>query len=236
MEVSMSMMKKLALSAAALALSAGMASAVTVTIHNVTGDGDRADVPNTAGSFAGAYGAFTPEGATWTTGVATFVGQTGGTVRSPWDQPGAAGPSPNNSYFAVGPAAVTQPQPAILSFGGDGVESIKMLWGSVDTYNKLTFGFSDGSTSTLGGAAFANQAGAPCLVAGTVGNRKCTVLATFSAGPNRTITSMTFDSTQQAFEFAFAPIPLPAPALLLLTGLGALGGLGAIRRRRQQAA
>jgi len=47
-------------------------------------------------------------------------------------------------------------------------------------------------------------------------------------------------STRQTYQITTvndvtAPVPLPAPALLMLGGIGAIGGLGALRRRRRPA-
>ena len=99
---------------------------------------------------------------------------------------------------------------------------LSFVWGSPDNHNDLELILQGGgSTTTINGAQ---------------------VQPPDAEGANLvTITGVTFDrlifsSGQNAFEFAnltTTPIPLPAPALLLLTGMGALGGVAALRRRRE---
>ena len=229
----MDMMKTLTASAAALALSVGMASAATVTINVIAASHDGSTLgagSNTADVFAGNYGAFTG-GGVFDPAPSTNTG-TSGVSRSPWQN--TATDLTGRSYFATGPDNPTNP--AILTFG-TARSTFTLLWGSVDSYNELTFGGlgSGGSDITITGsqvaAAVGTQVGAG--ICGDPSNFACTVLVSFSLDNNETFTTVEFFSRgSNAFEFAM--IPLPASALLLLGGMGVFGGMAAIRRRKEK--
>lgn len=98
---------------------------------------------------------------------------------------------------------------------GTAQSALKVLWGSPDSYNYITFTLSNGDTETVSGSSV------------TQGYTLITTATTF--------TSATFWSTGTAFEYAAvqgvpAPVPLPAAGLLLV---GAVAGLGAVARRRR---
>lgn len=232
------------LGAAALALSATVASAATVTImvHDASGDGSNPANPNQAHLYAPEYGAYTPGDATWAPNGVTVIAPPPGSVssvrRSPWD---ATPLQDVNSYFVVGPAAATLPNPAVLTYDRDR-SSIRFLWGSVDSYNSLTFGgLASGAANVVVTGTQVRDAINSWSMAGlernlcrtgTGNNFACTALLTFTMTDDRFRTVSFLSEGSQAFEFAM-PIPLPAPALLLLTGIGALGGMAAARRRRE---
>lgn len=144
------------------------------------------------------------------------------TYRSPFDFSGGAGVTgwEDLEYYAVGPDNL--PNPAELAFTG-GAKSIEMLWGSIDTFNGMTF-FMDGVL--VGSLTDADIA--PTSVEPT-GEGASYVLIESDMKFN----SILFDSgTTNAFEFAnvsVAMVPLPAGVLLLLTGMA---GLGVASRRR----
>ena len=248
----MGLTRKLVMSAAALALMTGVASAasVTISVHDASGDGsDQVNNPNRADVYANNYGAFTPSGASWDSGVGVIdppnMDPTGGDkaneYRSPWSGTGLVDV---NDYFAAGPNFdSTLPNPARLVYILP-QSSIHFLWGSIDGYNSLTFG------GLSGGAADVVLSGAQVRDAvntwstsnldrnvcgtGATGNFACTALLTFTMTEHTFQYVEFFSEGAQAYEFAMAPIPLPAPALLLLTGIGALGGLSMTRRRRER--
>ena len=229
----MNLLMTLTASAAALAMSAGMSGASTVAFDILNVSADKG-TENEAHVFGAGYGAFTPGGWSWSpaSGPSVQTGSMDNIYLSPWA--GNATAEANNSYFAVGPNQVTQPQSVTLNFGAN-VSSFTMLLGSVDTYNNFSFG----GLGAVDGTQIANSAGSPCVAGGNPpnGNFGCTVRLRFSVNPSEDgqayFTTMTVSSSSQAAEFAL--IPLPASALLLLTGMGALGGLTAIRRRREKA-
>ena len=230
----MNLFRRLSLGAATLALSAGIASAATfnITVHAASGDGSDPSVDNTANLYAPNYGAVLPSGGVWLNPVTTIVppfGTVDGEYRSPWDNTTGPALEDVNSYFAAGPNSTTQENPAKLGFATPQL-SLKFLWGSIDSYNEITFFGSDWQKTVFGIDA-RDAIGAPCR-GGSTGNFSCTALLTISFDQGHEFGRVEFLSRDsQAIEFAF--IPLPAPALLLLTGIGALGGLAAARRRRE---
>lgn len=133
-----------------------------------------------------------------------------------------------NSYYAVGPNDATSPAIATLTFGS-AQSSFTLLWGSIDSYNTLTFNLSGGGTRSFDGGAIASNAGIAC---GSPSNYACTAKVAFNFRDGETFDSVSFGATSQAFEFALAPVPLPATGLLLL---GGLGGIAALKRRKKAA-
>jgi hypothetical protein len=218
----------LAAAFAVTALSAGAATVVSVTAHSTQGAGNTADV------YASNYGAYLPTGSTWSNGDATVYvppGNLSKVYESPFNNTGL---SETRNYFSVGGVDKDgdgSNSPNTLTFGGAGVTLLRMLWGSIDTYNTLTF--SNGYSIT--GTQLAAMLGLPTNPQG--GNFEHVALLTFKFDDDDAVTSATFVSgfnnttakQKAAFEFAFAPVPLPAGGLLLI---GALGGLAALRRRK----
>ena len=94
------------------------------------------------------------------------------------------------------------------------ITSFTFLWGSPDSYNRLTDG-----TVTVTGSSFSS---------GT-GNNAESKLFTFVDALG--FTSLTFSTTGVAFEIAAAPVPEPETYALLLAGLG-VGALLFRRRKR----
>ena len=112
---------------------------------------------------------------------------------------------------------------------------LTFVLGSLDTYNKLTLSYQDGSTLALSGGQIINGAGFPSgnqvsgLTNGVVSYR-------INGGP--LLTGATFTSTGNSFEFdnlAVAGVPEPATWALMIGGFG-LVGFGLRRRRVTDAA
>jgi PEP-CTERM motif len=129
-----------------------------------------------------------------------------------------------NSYLApVAPAGSSVTSYSVLStatgFSNTGtisfaapVTAFTFLWGSPDSFNRLTDG-----TVTVTGSSFSSGKG----------NNAESTLYTFVDALG--FTALTFSTTGIAFEIAAAPVPEPQMFALLLAGLGAVGFM-ALRR------
>ena len=212
------------LGGAAFALALGVvgASAATANLINSSTNG----VGNTADVFAGSYGAFLPS--TWSFDKTPLVHVPPGNEPSIYQTPfNHTGLQETRDYFSVGAEDLVgdgATSPTTLTFGGSLIDSLDILWGSIDSYNTLEF--FNGSTSL--GSFDGN------FIAGLLGlsgqtNYEHVALLHFSdiGGATKAV----FTSTQAAFEFALAPVPLPAALPLFGT---ALVGLGLLRRRSRR--
>jgi hypothetical protein len=215
-----------AATAAVLALGlAGGAQAATVTLHDSSTDG----VGNMAHLFAGGYNAYTPTGASWSSDptVTPPPGSVSAVYKSPFSNTPLAD---TQSYFAVGAESGANGalSPVRLTF--DSAQSaFTMLWGSIDSFNTITFFSGASNVYSLTGTALVALLGLP----GTPKTFDQVALVTFSDFGPTGFDSIQFRSTLPSFEFALlapvAPIPVPAAGLLLLS---ALGGIALIRRTR----
>lgn len=206
-------------------LAGASVSAATVTIvdSSTQGGGNQAHV------FGAGYNAYTNGGAGWNadpTWTPPPANQ-GGISQSPFNNtPIAASQTYFASIFNGAPGDGGGAQsPVTLTFGKT-QSAFNILWGSIDSYNEIEF--------LLLGASQLVQTGTDIVNLGSLGG----VTPTFEQVALVKFSDLQFDSVkftsngQNSFEFALAPVPLPAGGLLLL---GALGGLAALRRRKQAA-
>lgn len=218
-----SLTKIIATGALAVGLSTGMAMAVPVmTLLGISPQGN----DNKAGiDFAVGYGAYTPVGASWDVDPYVAGGNEPGHLQSPFNSNGLTA---DNSYFGVGGVSGDDgaPSPVTLSFSTV-QQSFNLLWGSIDSYNTLTFYNGADEIASYNGDDVVAALGLP----GAAVNYEDVALINWTGFDNG-FDGVKFSSTQAAFEFALAPIPLPAAGLMLI---GALGGLTALRRRRKSA-
>jgi hypothetical protein len=196
--------------------SVASADAATVTLHSSDPQGPG----NDAGlGFAQGYGANTPGGAGWGGPAPVVVGNSSGNWQSPFNSNGL---TEITSYFSANPAQTLTFTNLQTSFG--------LLWGSIDSYNTISFLDSIGNEiASWTGSQIVSDTG----LGGSPANYEQVGLFSFDFGQNEAFKSVVFSSSQAAFEFALAPAPVPLPAagLLLIAGVAGLGAAG--RKRRQ---
>lgn len=117
--------------------------------------------------------------------------------------------------------------PVALNLTGD-MQYFGLLWGTVDSYN--TISFYDGATlvASYTGSDIAAKAG-------VVDTGSAVVYANFWADAGETFDRVVFESSQNSFEFdnvRVAPTPLPAALGLFGSAIAGMGALGLRRRRK----
>ena len=209
------MIAKLAASAALLAFASPALAAVTV----VSNDPGAPDPGAPAGTTVVAdFSSSLPSGVTNTTSGAVVT--VAGSMPGQYAQPAPL--SPDNAYQAVQTGGSST-----FSFDKSlGVFSF--YWGSIDTYNTLTFRRGDGSlVQSFTGSGFAAPANGNQTASDT--NRR----VTFGFTGADAVKQVQFTSSQNAFEYdtlAIAGIPEPTTWAMMILGFGLIGG--AMRSRK----
>lgn len=112
---------------------------------------------------------------------------------------------------------------------------LSFVLGSLDTYNKLTLKYQDGSTLAMTGGQIINGVSFP---SGNQVSGATNGVVSYRVDGGPLLTGATFTSTGNSFEFdniAVAAVPEPATWALMVGGFG-LVGFGLRRRRRQEEA
>lgn len=133
----------------------------------------------------------------------------------------------SGSFYSVDPYN----GPGTISLAGFGaIQSLSFIWGSVDTYNTLSF------LDSLGNTIF-SITGAELLGSSANGGQDSAtsnpVVTVSFTGADRNVAAMQLSSTGHSFEIdnlAISPVPEPATWAMMLLGT-MLAGVG-LRRRR----
>ena len=125
---------------------------------------------------------------------------------------------------------------ATYSFGPGGVSAFQFDWGSIDTYNTLTFRMSMlASNGTMTEVVVpGSQAFSSTPANGNQQNANTNGRFTVRADTGETLTGLTLASSGNSFEIdnlAVAPVPEPATWGLMLAGFGMVGA--GLRSRRR---
>jgi hypothetical protein len=129
---------------------------------------------------------------------------------------------------------------SVISIGGSATlsfstaaSSFSFLWGSPDLGNVIDIVTTDFGTVSKNGNDLLTLAGISTAQQGVNANTR---VFTITGTGGTLINSITFKSSNIAFEVATAPIPEPETYALMLAGLGAVGFMARRRRSAQASA
>jgi len=236
------MRRLLGAAALILLMGAGSANAASVTVIASSSQGAPNTGVNTANVYGAAYQGNVPTGASFSVDPLVGAGQgsNSGNFKSPFANTVKEGV---NSYFSVGggfgaPQGTPTSPVSLSTTAGSFARAATLLWGSIDSYNKLEF-FNGATLVGSFDGTFINGLLAALPQYNGTNFEKVALLQFRGFGPGG-FNKAVFTSTQQAFEFGLAngsltPLlsPVPIPAALPLFGT-AIGGLYFLKRRQRR--
>lgn len=209
-----------------LAMTGGASALVTVSLIDTStqGGGNDADV------YGAGYNATVPAGASFSADptVTPPPGNQPGVYQSPFNNTALL---QTQSYFSVGEAGTAGgvASPVTLDYTTDQT-FFSILWGSIDTYNTISF-FDNGSlVASYTGTDIVNEFTLPDNSTNP-GNFEVVALLDFSFTGLDKFDAVKFESSTNAFEFAL-PVPIPAALPMLLAAVSGLGLAGWRSNRR----
>ena len=202
--------------------------AALLVVGSATSANAAVTVSRTPGSAT--YAGPTP---TYTFSVGSIPNFTGGSIETT-DTPLDSRPlGSSGNFYSVS----DDNSPGTISLAGFGaISSLSFIWGSVDTYNTLSFLNSAGSTiySITGSQLLGSSAAAD----GDQEAARTNPVVTFNfTDGDQNVSAMRLTSTGKSFEIdniAISPVPEPATWGMMMLGLGLAGAT--LRRRRSSTA
>ena len=213
--------------ASAIAVLPLSVNALSVTVIDSSTQGTQGD-GNQAHVFAGNFGA-NLLGGTWESAPAGIMpaGTTAGSNKSPWENTPVVSDA-GRTYFSVGPGSGSAPSIATLRFTSLR-SSFLMLWGSIDSYNKIEFFIGETSQGSLTGTQLVDSGNVDgCEAQLTPTRYECVAKVRFDVSYDNIKFSSNAGTGADTAAFEFATVPLPAALWLLL---GVSGALVAAKRR-----
>jgi hypothetical protein len=159
----------------------------------------------------------------------TVIGNQLPNARSPYDENNDGNANAPYSVISWGGSSAASAGSATYNLGG--ATTFRLLWGSPDTYNFVTFYDISNNPIATTGASGTDFIGTDLVQCGATCDQLHwdLVLFTSDVALGKVVLS---DSGQKAFEYAVAATPLPAALPLFASGLGVLGFAGWRKRKK----